>query len=195
LILLLSIVTKQGALLKVKGRRLLVIYSSAGILAAGLWSLLQERVPEAGSLTYLKAAFSSEDVRTIQKPYLIESFKESPLFGSGFGAYAGYQRSEERPWTYELTYHQLLFNVGALGVVILGGVHALYLGLVIKLFRRFRQGSAIAFGLLIGFFGLLIGAYSNPYLRSFDFLFLAGVLPYLSTFRSGFDAPHRSVPA
>ncbi len=194
-ILLLSFVTKQGALLRVNGRRLLVVYSAAGVLALGLWSLVEERLPEAGSLSHLKDAFSSEDVRTIQEPYLIESFQESPLLGSGFGAYAGYQRSDERPWTYELTYHQLLFNLGAVGVLVLGAVYAVYLGLVVKLFRRSSRGSAIAFGLLVGFCCLLIGAYSNPYLRSFDFLFLAGVLPYLSTFQSGFDPAPRRMPA
>ena len=56
-------------------------------------------------LDHLSQAFSSEDERTIQSGYLVSAFMDQPVFGSGFGAYAGYLRNDERPWLYELTYH------------------------------------------------------------------------------------------
>src|SRR5207244_3254495 len=132
--------------------------------------------------------------RTIQKPYLMAGFARAPLLGSGFGAYAGYLRSEERPWTYELTYHRLLFNVGLVGLAVLGALFFTYFVLVFRLLGRFREGSAIPFGLVVGFCSLLIGAYSNPYFGSFDYLFYLGFLPYLSTFRAGFDRPGPLLP-
>jgi hypothetical protein len=152
----------------------------------GTASVLPAEIQE-DSIRYLKAAFSAQDERTIQRGYLFDGFAESPVLGSGFGAYAGYLRNEERPWTYELTYHQMLFNVGVVGVGFLGALFSLCLVLVIRLLRRFKDGSAIPFGLLVGFCSLLIGAYSNPYFASFDFLFFVGLLPYLSTFQLGFD--------
>jgi hypothetical protein len=114
---------------------------------------------------------------------------ESPVFGSGFGGYAGYQRNDLKPWTYELTYHTLLFNVGIVGAAFLLTLFSFYFLLAIGLLSRFKEGSAIPFGLLVAFCSLLAGAYSNPYLGGFDSLFFAGLLPYLSTFQNGFDRP------
>jgi len=186
-ILFLSSLAGSYGLLKLAGRRFLLVCVITAVAGLSVVVLLPERLPELGSLDRLSEAFSSEDERTIQKPYLIDGFKESPLLGSGFGAYAGYLRSYERPWTYELTYHTLLFNTGIVGTAFLGTLFSLYFALVIRLLRRIKDGSAIPFGLLVGFCSLLIGAYSNPYFGSFNVLFFAGLLPYLATFRQGFD--------
>jgi hypothetical protein len=186
-ILLLSRLTGSYGLMKLRGRWFLLVWAVAAVAGLGTVLLLPERIPELGYLARLNEAFFSEDERALQSPYLIDGFKESPVLGSGFGAYAGYLRNDERPWTYELIYHQMLFNVGVLGVAFLGILYSLYLVHVISLLRRYKDGSAIPFGLLVGFCSLLIGTYSNPYVRSFDYLFLAGLLPYLSTFRLGFD--------
>jgi O-antigen ligase len=149
--------------------------------------ILRDVGSESGAVTRLKEAFSSEDERTIQKPYLIDAFAQAPLLGSGFGGYAGYQRNEEKPWTYELTYHTMLFNLGIVGTGLLLALFSVYFASVIKLLRRFKSQSAVPFGLLVGVCCLLLGAYSNPYLGGFDALFFVGLLPYLSTFESGFD--------
>jgi hypothetical protein len=187
LILVLSIVTRSHGTIRAGVTRLLRVYSIAVAVVVGLVVARPEGMPEIGYVSHLREAFSAEDERTIQKPYLIDAFLESPIMGSGFGAYAGYLRSEQRPWTYELTYHQLLFNLGIVGLIALGGLVSLYFVLVIRLLREFKDGSAIPFALVIGFCSLLIGVYSNPYFGSFDFLCFLGLLPYLSTFRLGFD--------
>jgi hypothetical protein len=192
LILVLSIVTGSHGAIRAGARRFLHAYTIAALVGVGFTSLRPESMPEIGYVSHLKAAFSSEDERTIQKAYLIDSFRESPILGSGFGAHAGYLRSEERPWTYELTYHQLLFNLGIVGLVVLGGLVSVYFVFVTRLLRQFKDDSAIPFALLVGLCSLLIGAYSNPYFGSFGFLFFVGLLPYLSTFRLGFD---RAEPA
>jgi len=185
-ILFLSCLTGSYGLLKPGGRRFLLMCAAAAVAGLSVVILLPERMPELGFLVRLNEAFSSENEREIQKIYLIDGFKDSPVLGSGFGAYAGYPRSYERPWTYELTYHRLLFNMGIVGMAFLGVLFLLYFALVIGLLRRFKDGSAIPFGLLVGFCSLLLGAYSNPYFGSFDYVFFAGLLPYLSTFRRGF---------
>ncbi|HZC68004.1 MAG TPA: hypothetical protein VE201_05235, partial [Nitrospirales bacterium] len=186
-ILALAIVTKSQGAITARAKRFVYAYTTVGLAVMGLIVVRPATIEELGYVGRLQKAFSAEDERTIQKPYLIDSFKESPIVGSGFGAYAGYLRNEERPWTYELTYHQALFNLGIVGLALLGGLLSLYFVFVVRIMRECTDRFAIPFGILVGYCGLLLGAYSNPYLRSFDYLFLAGLLPFLSTFRHGFD--------
>lgn len=186
-ILLLAYLTNSRDLIRSRARGFLAAYSVAVVLVLGASSVLVPRLQEVGYVRHFTDAFLLEDERSIQKHFLLDAFKESPLIGSGFGAYGGYVRSEERPWTYELTYLQMLFNLGFVGTVAVGGCFAIYVRSVIRLLKRFRDQSAIPFGLLVGVGALLFGAISNPYLSSFDFMFLVGLLPYLSTFRRGFN--------
>ena len=185
-ILLLSLLTHGGARLGARGRRMLVAYCAAGALGLASASVRSASLQDVGFVRFLVSAFSSDDERSRQQVYLLDGFSKSPVFGSGFGAYAGYLRSDERPWTYELTYQQMLFNIGVVGVAVLGSLFGFYVALVIRLLRKVREGSAIPFGLLVAVFSLLLGAYTNPYVRSFDSLFFVGLLPYLSTFQRGF---------
>lgn len=199
-ILLLSGLTGSYSLIKTGGRRVLLSCAVAGVIGLGTILIVPEGPLDGdyvGSINRLKQAFSSEDERTIQKPYLINAFRKSPVLGSGFGGYAGYVRSDERPWGYELTYYQMLFNLGIVGMTVLGTLFAVYIVAVVRLLRQFREGSAIPFALLIGFFSILTGAYSNPYFGGFDSLFFAGLLPYLSTFERGFanQQQHDLLPA
>ncbi|MDH1213496.1 hypothetical protein N5C38_20915 [Pseudomonas chengduensis] len=122
-------------------------------------------------------AFSSEDERSIQGPYLIKGFIENPFFGSGFGGYAGYTRSETSPWLYEMTYHQLLFNLGVLGISILVALFGYYSFKICLFSRRLDSDAVYLPSIAVGLLGLAIGSYSNPYLGSFDFLLLVGFLP------------------
>jgi hypothetical protein len=188
-ILLLSSLTGSYSLIKSGGKHFIFVCAAASVVGLSMLLILPDSALDVGSISHLKQAFSSEDERTIQGPYLIDGFMKSPVFGSGFGAYAGYSRSDDRPWTYELTYHQMLFNLGTVGVTVLGLLFSLYFARVVRLLRQFKDGSATPFGLLVAFCSVLVGAYSNPYFGSFDFLFFAGLLPYLSTFRRGFDQP------
>ncbi len=196
-LLLVARVTSSLPLLSQRGRRLLFAYcvGAVGVLAAA--SSLPESIHSSGFVYRLQSAFSSQDERSIQKGYLLDAFAERPLLGSGFGAFAGYLRSYERPWTYELTYHRMLFNLGLVGTAVVAGIHLMYFGLVASVLRRFPAGSASAFSLIVALVALLIGAWSNPYLGSFDFLFFLGLLPYLSTFTDGFAAgrPEAGAPA
>jgi hypothetical protein len=187
IILLLSGLTGSGRLLTAWGKRFLLIFAIAGAVGLSAIFILRDGGSDSGVVARLKEAFSSQDERTIQRPHLVAAFTESPVLGSGFGGYAGYRRNEAKPWTYELTYHTMLFNLGIVGTGFLLALFSLYFVFVVRLLRRFKSASAVPFGLLVGFCCLLIGAYSNPYLGGFDSLFFAGLLPYLSTFERGFD--------
>lgn len=189
IVVALATVTRTWDLVKPRARRFLLVCGVAALVgAAGLTALLKAPVgSETGPLSHLQAAFSEQDERSIQKDYLVDAFMSSPFLGTGFGAYLGYQRNEERPWTYELTYWQLLANTGVLGFTFLAVLLGTYGALVVGLLRRHRQDSAVPFGVLVGLCSLLVGAHSNPYLRSFEFLFFLGLLPYVSTHLLGFS--------
>jgi O-antigen ligase len=115
---------------------------------------------------------------------LIEGFIDYPVIGSGFGAHAGYIRNAENPWLYELTYHQMLFNLGIVGTLLLLLGFLYFLRLAIGRLRDARQDFAIRLGILVGFLAILVGSYSNPYLQFFDsliyvmfFALLCGSIP------------------
>jgi O-antigen ligase len=186
-VLLLSRLTGGGL---VKGRSILL--ASAIAVAVGLSTLfiVPEGTLDSMAASSVKEAFSPDDVRTMQESHLIAAFLKSPVLGAGFGAHAaGYIGSDEWQSGYELTYFQMLLNLGIVGIAFVGALFSLYFGLVVRVFRQFKDGSAIPFGLLIAFFSLVAGAYSNPYLGGFDSLFFVGLLPFLSTFQHGFEQP------
>jgi hypothetical protein len=198
-VLLMSRLTDSYGLIKRGGKRVLLASAVAGVVGLGAVLIIPEGALDGeymGAINRLKQAFSPDDERTIQKPYLIDAFKESPVFGSGFGATASYIRSDVRPWRYELTYYQMLFNLGIVGVALLITLFSIYFLFVVRLLRQFKNRSVIPFALLIGFCSLVVGAYSDPYFGGFDTLFFAGLLPYLSTFQQGFDRPQlAAIPA
>jgi hypothetical protein len=111
---------------------------------------------------------------------LYKSFTEYPIFGSGFGGYAGYTRNLETPWLYELTYFQLMYNFGVVGLFFIAVIFFIYIALAIKQLRIQNEFQTNDRALLVGLISFLIGTYSNPYLASFDFLLYLGMLPVLS---------------
>ena len=132
-------------------------------------------------LDRLSDAFSSEDERTIQSGYLVSAFMDRPLFGSGFGTYAGYLRSDDFPWLYELTYLQLLFNCGLVGLLYWGTLGGTYFFLAGRVIRDSMDQTGQPLCLIVGVCGFLLGAYSNPYLGSFDFLMYVAILPFVAS--------------
>lgn len=185
LVLALSIITGTLERFRPWSRRLLYSYAVVAVVGAVLLVSTPENANSLGYINHIQEAFSAVDERTIQKPYLIQGFAESPMLGSGFGAAAGYLRDWERPWAgYELTYYQMLFNLGAIGMGAMLALFGTYFVLVIRRFHRAPDGTAVPFGLLVAFVSLLLGAYSNRYFGSFDLLFFAGLLPYLASFHA-----------
>lgn len=186
IMLLLAAVSGSARYLQRWSIRVLGLLSVGGAVATIALIALPDSLQTHPLLDHVRAAFSATDERSLQKPYLIRAFLEEPYLGSGFGAFAGYTRSEERPWAYELTYHKMLFNLGIVGMACMLGLFASYFGLVVANIRRWPERSAVPWALLVGVSSLFLGAYSNPYFGSFDYLFFVGLLPYLATFTRGF---------
>jgi hypothetical protein len=178
----LALLTGSWPVLARVGRRLAITAAAAapGALLIGL--LGYAALTELSVLDYLRSAFSAEDERTIQLQYLVRSFIEHPVIGSGFGVNAGYVRNQERPWIYELTYFQILFNFGIIGSMLVLAVAVAYFHMAASVVAQKLQNSGQAFCMIVGLLVFLIGSYSNPYLGSFDFLLYLAMLPYLSTY-------------
>ena len=174
-----------------KGRRYALALCCAATSFAPLAISAMPGAEDAAVVEHVADAFSAEDERSIQSGYLISGWSRVPLIGSGFGAYAGYKRNELRPWSYELTYHRMLYNMGLIGTTVLIALFVFYFASVIHTARRDPDLAPSATAMVVGLLSLLMGAYSNPYLGSFDYLFLLGLLPYLAT-RPGVVAPRAS---
>lgn len=192
-VLILALAWLTGVLPRMRrgSRRALIGYTAVALGGGAFAATAPALVASSGGIKHLASAFSSQDERSIQKGFLLRAYAAEPLLGSGFGAYAGYVRSDDAPWTYELTYQQLLFNMGTVGTIALVALFSGFLIIVFQNLRREALGDPTGFALLIAWISLLIGAYSNPYLRSFDYLFFAGLLPFLATYGSGFRSSAR----
>jgi hypothetical protein len=149
------------------GKRLMITYALGIVAAAGVY-VMASSISGLEFFEYLQAAFSEEDERSIQSVYLIESFKQHPLLGSGYGGFAGYTRNAQSPWLYELTYYQILFNLGLVGAAALLAGLAYFLHLALNTVRRAGANLPVSAGILVGFLTILIGSYSNPYMQFFD---------------------------
>ena len=163
-----------------------LVYS--GFLAIAGFSLLIEYTEFSFSATldHLFNAVAVDDERNLQAPFLIDGFSENFLIGNGFGVNAGYTRNSERPWIYELVYHQLAFNVGLIGLSIVILTAGLIISRALSQLRRSIDPSYILAS-LYGCLAFAIGCYSNPYIGSFDFLIYIWILPLL------YENFHRSV--
>ena len=166
------------------GARKLIAAMGCGVVFASIVMIASRNQPgEVGiaAIDHLSAAFSAEDERSIQSGYLLSGFADNPILGSGFGSYAGYLRSDDRPWMYELTYFQLLFNCGIVGILYWGLLFGSYLFLACRVIRENRDSNGQPLALIVGMCTILVGAHSNPYLASFDFLIFVAILPFVAS--------------
>ncbi len=69
---------------------------------------------------------SSDDGRSIQILPLLETWGDSPIVGNGFGSHAAYVRSNDAPFSYEMSILALYMKVGFAGAV-LSSMYLVYL--------------------------------------------------------------------
>ena len=133
---------------------------------------IMKSAANAAMTTYLgvgdTSALTLDDaVRVTQTQAMLEAWTQAPLIGHGLGAsIPGFSRSETRPWLFELQYHQLLFNLGLLGVVAVLVAALLFLSAFV---RAYRSAPALRGTLLASTtagVALLIANASNPYLQA-----------------------------
>jgi O-antigen ligase len=102
---------------------------------------------------------------------MMAEFVNSPLFGSGAGAAAQYQRSIEQPWAYELAYIAFLFQYGVVGFIIYAaGIILLTYHLTAQIKKNGRN--SFEFFYLAGFISFMIANATNPYLAKFDYMWV-----------------------
>ncbi len=161
-------------------RRAILLQAVFGVVGLGAFLLVASTAETVAPVReFMLQAFSEEDERSIQLGYLMAGHSEFPLMGSGFGVGAGYVRSETAPWTYELTYVQMLFNLGWVGTTYVVAVFAAFTGLAVRILRTQLRGEVVKPSLLVGLLTIIMAANSNPYMGSFDFLFYLGFLPFI----------------
>jgi O-antigen ligase len=118
---------------------------------------------------------TSAGLREQQAPKLWDAFKQNPVFGDGLGAVVRprFVRDPAAPWSYELTYLQLLFQMGVLGLL---AVLALPLAVIRRGLREASTSELRPLPLAgaMAILGILVASATNPYLlASFGMLCVA----------------------
>jgi O-antigen ligase len=145
-------------------RRLLVwaVGIGVGVVALVGVGMLAGVLPRPGFLQDASAGS-----RVTQAPRLWDAFKQNPVFGDGLGAVIRprYVRDPSAPWSYELTYFQLLVQVGVVGLIAVLAlpVAAAWRGLKASIGPRFDVEPLAGTMAIVGF---LIASATNPYLMS-----------------------------
>ena len=114
---------------------------------------------------------ASNTERRLQFEALSAGWAESPIFGAGAGAAAGYSRSVEHPWAYELSYVAFLFQYGVVGFL-LYSIGILYLVFRLRELVKGHGRDSIFYCVLAGFLSFLAANATNPYLAKFDFMWV-----------------------
>lgn len=115
-------------------------------------------------------------VRAEQFRSLMRGIVDAPIFGSGAGAAADQIRAYKTPWAYELSYVSFVFQYGVLGFLIYAsGILYLIWQLILSIRKKGR--SSFEFYFLSGFIGFMLANATNPYLNSFDYMWVI-FIPY-----------------
>jgi hypothetical protein len=118
----------------------------------------------------------SNGIRVSQFHSLLDGIYDAPFWGHGAGAVAGVIRSVQTPWTYELTYVAFIFHYGIICFVIYAfGIVFLCRQLISSIKKNGR--SSFEFYFLSGFISFMLANATNPYLESFDFMWVL-FIPY-----------------
>jgi hypothetical protein len=115
----------------------------------------------------------STQIHITEANELLAAFSHNPVIGAGLGAIlpSGFIRAPDKPYLYELTYHQMLFQLGVIGTVafltpivwaIVRGAH-LTTAPRERLVTHAVELAAVGSASLVG---LLVVSATNPYLFS-----------------------------
>jgi len=116
---------------------------------------------------------SSVSVRKEQFIALMDGWINAPILGAGHGAAAeGVVRDPNQAWAYELSYVALLFQTGLVGILVYSSAVVWIFIKGISMMRRIPESSGLLIPTLSGLFCFLIANTTNPYLGSFDYLWV-----------------------
>lgn len=116
---------------------------------------------------------ASTRIRAAEAAQLLAAFRHNPIIGSGLGAtlQSGFIRAVEKPYLYELTYHQMLFQLGIIGTIAFVApiVWIIFQALRVTFASTRRMTSEAVRRAGAGcsaLVGLLVASATNPYLFS-----------------------------
>lgn len=114
-----------------------------------------------------------ESARYRQLYELLSAWLDAPFFGAGHGSSApNLIRSDDQPWSYELSFVALLFQVGAVGFALYAAaVLWIYLAGIFIVSRGGRL-ALYMIPMLTALTCFLIANFTNPYLAKFDFIWV-----------------------
>ena len=115
---------------------------------------------------------SSISARKEQFISLINGWTSAPILGAGHGAAAEVVRNPNQAWAYELSYVALLFQTGLVGILIYSSAIVWIFVKGIFMMRRIPESAGLLIPTLSGLFCFLIVNATNPYLGSFDYLWV-----------------------
>lgn len=124
-------------------------------------------------------AFDGNSLRSRQHTALMDGLIDSPFFGSGIGGTVDIIRNSERPWIFELTFSQMLYNFGIAGFLAWCLFYIHYSFLVFRKISKSIKNKTIYISLYVGFISVMVASITNPYLGSFDYLFALILLPLI----------------
>ena len=108
----------------------------------------------------------SDEGRNIQIPPLLEAWSESPLLGNGFGSHAAMTRSNDAPFSYEMSILALYMKVGILGAM-LSSLYFVYLIVSFIPRSELLASRSKELGALFGVVFIFCFAFNtNPYLSN-----------------------------
>ena len=134
----------------------------------------------ASSLSEVKGIDISNLQRYLQFFSLINGWLENPLFGAGIAANASVVRSDV-PGMYELTYVALLFQRGLVGLFIYLWIYFYIFKMYGIIMKKCKKDLVITFciSLMVGYISLLVMNATNPYLTSFDNIWIIFINLYV----------------
>ncbi|EKN6347563.1 hypothetical protein ACXKU5_004398 [Yersinia enterocolitica] len=137
--------------------------------------------PEVLSLLGISSE-TSDDVRFEQVAWILNTFLEHPIFGTGLGGSAEDIRSLVAPWTYEMSLLALIMKLGVVGCLFFVVISASQIPHLLSGFFNGEKLSAQKVIWLMFSFSILIMFSTNPFMLSFPGVtltfFILGELNY-----------------
>lgn len=112
------------------------------------------------------------EIRYSQFEALINDWKEKPLLGHGYGVDAKLSVRSNVPGTYELSYVAMLFQTGVMGMIFYIALMIWLFSMCIKIIKSKSFSTVYMIPTLTGMMSVLIGNSTNPYIQSFDGLWI-----------------------
>jgi O-antigen ligase len=130
----------------------------------------------------------SNQIRGQQATELLNEFYNYPIIGKGFGASlnSGFYRIADIPYTFELSYFELLYKLGLLGFIIF----AISIISIFFVIRSQKENKPMKIALTASFLAFLLLSGTNPYIVSSLGMFLLSVIYALSreTYHNNYES-------